>query len=44
MGRAFALASMAIGGLIIADLWSHYRTTSRVLTFAGSESRLLAGK
>lgn len=44
MGRAIALATFIVGGLIIADLWSHPRVTNRVITFGGAESRLLAGK
>lgn len=43
-GKAFALASLAVGGFIIADLWAHYKTTARVLRFGTAESRLLAGK
>lgn len=44
MGRAFALASMVVAGLIIADLWAHSSTTKKVLSFGSTESRLLAGK
>ena len=44
MGRAFALASMVVGGLIIADLWAHASTTKAVLGFGTGESKLLAGK
>jgi hypothetical protein len=44
MARAFALATMVVGGLIIADLWAHPTTTKGVLSFGSSESRLLAGK
>lgn len=44
MGRAFALATFVVGGLIIADLWAHGRTTRSVLSFGTGESRLLAGK
>lgn len=44
MGRAFALASMVVAGLIIADLWAHASTTKSVLSFGTSESKLLAGK
>lgn len=44
MSRAFALASLVVGGLIIADLWSHYKTTSAVLNFGGRESKYLAGR
>jgi hypothetical protein len=44
MARAFALATMVVGGLIIADLWAHPTTTKSVLSFGTSESRLLAGK
>jgi hypothetical protein len=44
MARAFALATMIVGGLIIADLWAHPTTTKGVLNFGTSESRLLAGK
>jgi hypothetical protein len=44
MARAFSLAALAVGGLIAADLWSHYRTTKAVLDFGSKESRYLAGR
>jgi hypothetical protein len=44
MGRFFALATMVVGGLIIADLWAHASTTKAVLGFTTGESKLLAGK
>lgn len=44
MGRAFALATMVVGGLIIADLWAHGSVTKAVLGFGTGESKLLAGK
>jgi hypothetical protein len=44
MGRAFALATFIVGGLIIADLWAHSSTTKAVIAAGSSESRLLAGK
>lgn len=44
MGRAFALATFVVGGLIIADLWAHGSVTKSVLSFGTSESKLLAGK
>ena len=44
MARAFALATMVVAGLIIADLWAHGSTTKSVLAFGGTESKLLAGK
>ena len=44
MGRFFALATLVVGGLIVADLWAHPKTTGAVLSFGTSESRLLAGK
>jgi len=44
MARAFALATMIVGGLIIADLWAHPATTKAVIHFGSTESRLLAGK
>jgi len=44
MGRFFALATFAVGGLIVADLWAHPTTTDKVLSFGTSESNLLAGK
>ena len=43
MGRFFALATFVVGGLIVADLWAHGSTTSKVLKFGSSESKLLAG-
>lgn len=39
-----ALATMVVGGLIVADLWAHYKTTSQVLKTVRSESSLVAGK
>ena len=44
MGRAFALATFIVGGLIIADLWAHSSTTNKLIGAGTSESRLLAGK
>lgn len=44
MSRAFALASLVVGGLIIADLWSHYKTTSAVLHFGSTSERYIAGR
>ncbi len=44
MARAFALATMVVAGLIVADLWAHPTTTKGVLSFGTTESRLLAGK
>lgn len=44
MGRAFALATFIVGGLIIADLWAHASVTNKVISAGTSESRLLAGK
>jgi hypothetical protein len=44
MGRAFALATFVVGGLIVADLWAHPTTTRSVIAAGSSESRLLAGK
>lgn len=44
MGRAFALASLVVGGLIIADLWAHSSTTKSVIGAGTSTARLLAGK
>jgi hypothetical protein len=44
MAKAASLVALAIGGLIIADLWAHYRTTKAVLDFGSKESRYLAGR
>lgn len=44
MGRAFALASLVVGGLIIADLWAHSSVTKSVIGAGSSTARLLAGK
>jgi hypothetical protein len=44
MGRAFALATFVVGGLIIADLWAHSAVTNKVIAAGTTESRLLAGK
>lgn len=44
MARAFALATMVVAGLIVADLWAHPTTTKSVINFGTGESRLLAGK
>ncbi len=43
MGKAFALATFVVGGLIVADLWAHGRTTRKVISAGTTESRLLAG-
>lgn len=44
MGRAIALATIIVGGLIIADLWAHPKVTNAVIGAGTAESRLLAGK
>ena len=44
MGRFFALATFLVGGLIVADLWAHSKTTDKVIAAGTTESRLLAGK
>jgi hypothetical protein len=44
MGRAFALATFIVGGLIIADLWAHGGVTKKVIGAGTAESRLLAGR
>lgn len=44
MGRVFALATLVVGGLIIADLWAHPKVTNSVISAGTTESRLLAGK
>lgn len=44
MARAFALGSLIIGGLIIADLLAHRQTTSQIIGAGTTESRLLAGQ
>jgi hypothetical protein len=44
MGRVMALATLVVGGLIIADLWAHPTTTRSVISAGTAESRLLAGK
>lgn len=44
MGKVFAFATFVVGGLIVADLWSHYRLTSQVVKAGVTESKLLAGK
>lgn len=44
MARFFALATMVVGGLIVADLWSHKAVTNKVISFGSTESKLLAGK
>lgn len=44
MARFFALATLVVGGLIVADLWAHPTVTNKVISFGSSESKLLAGK
>lgn len=44
MGKAFALATFVVGGLIVADLWAHGSVTKAVLGFGTGESKLLAGQ
>ena len=44
MARGFALATLVVGGLIIADLWAHSSVTKSVISAGTTESRLLAGK
>jgi len=43
MSRVFSLATLVVGGLIIADFLAHYGTTSNLIKFGSSESNLLAG-
>ena len=44
MGRVMALATLVVGGLIVADLWAHPKPTQSVIHAGTTESRLLAGK
>lgn len=44
MSKAFALASLIVGGLIIADLWSHYKTTQAVLNFGSTTEKNLRNR
>ena len=44
MGRVFALLSLVVGGLIIADLWAHASVTNQVLKSGTSVAGLVAGK
>ena len=44
MGRAFALASLVVGGLIIADLWAHATVTNQVLKTGQTVAGYVAGK
>lgn len=44
MGRFMALATLVVGGLIVADLWAHSSVTNKIIGAGTTESRLLAGK
>ena len=44
MGRVFALLSLVVGGLIIADLWAHSKTTDKVLSTSQTIAGYVAGK
>ena len=44
MGRLVALGGLAIGGLIIADLWFHSAVTNKIIGASVTESQLLAGR
>ena len=44
MGRAFAFASLVVGGLIIADLWAHAAVTNQVLKTGQTVAGYVAGK
>jgi hypothetical protein len=44
MARGFALLTLIVGGLIVADLWAHPKVTNSVISAGTSTSRLLAGK
>ena len=44
MGRVFALLTLVVGGLIVADLWANPKVTRSVINAGTAESRLLAGK
>ncbi len=44
MARAFALLTLVVGGLIIADLWAHPTVTNKVISAGSSTANLLAGK
>ena len=44
MGRAFALASLVVGGLIIADLWAKPAVTNQVLKSGTTIAGYVAGK
>jgi hypothetical protein len=44
MGRAFAFATLVVGGLIIADLWAHASVTTKVLSTGQTVAGYVAGK
>ena len=44
MGRVFALLTLGVGGLIIADLWAHPKVTNQVLTTSQTVAGYIAGK
>jgi len=44
MAKAFSLAALIVGGLIIADLWAHPQVTGQVLRFGKAESRYVANR
>lgn len=44
MGRAFAFMTFVVAGLIIADLWAHGSTTSKVLSTSQTVAGYVAGK
>lgn len=44
MGRVFALGTLIVGGLIIADLWAHSKVTNNVVNAGTKTAGLLAGK
>ncbi len=44
MARVFALLTLVVGGLIVADLWAHPQVTNNVISAGTSTANLLAGK
>jgi hypothetical protein len=44
MGKILSLGALAIGGLIVADLWAHSQVTDTVIGAGVTESKLLAGQ
>lgn len=44
MSRIFALGTLIVGGLIMADFLAHYKVTTALINAGTTESKYVAGR